>query len=195
MIKNYFKIALRNLWRFKGYSFINIFGLAVGLTCALLILLWVQDELSFDQFHTNSDNLYRIEQDQVYDGQPYHLNVTAWPCAPEWQEEIPEVLDATRFGSCGTRSFIYGDIAFNEDNVKAVDPSFFTMFDFELLHGDKNTVLLDPFSVVIDEATSIKYFGQKNPIGEVLFVDTQFNLVVSGVFKNVPLNSSMIPRF
>ncbi len=194
MIKNYFKIALRNLWRFKGYSFINIFGLAVGLTCALLILLWVQDELSFDQFHTNSDNLYRIEQDQVYDGQPYHLNVTAWPCAPEWQEEIPEVLDATRFGSCGTRSFIYGDIAFNEDNVKAVDPSFFTMFDFELLHGDKNTVLLDPFSVVIDEATSIKYFGQKNPIGEVLFVDTQFNLVVSGVFKNVPLNSSIDPK-
>ncbi len=194
MIKNYFKVALRSLWRQKGYSFINIIGLAAGLTCALLIMLWVQDELSFDQFHTNSDKLYQIEMDQVYDGQLYHVNVTAWPCAPSWKDEIPEVVDATRFGSCGTRSFRYGDNAFIEDNVKAVDPSFFTMFDFELLYGDKNSVLRDPFSVVIDEATSIKYFGRKNPIGEVLSVDTQLNLTVSGVFNNTPRNSSIDPK-
>ena len=95
MINNYFKIAIRNLLRHKGYSAINIFGLAIGLTCALLILLWVQDELSYDKFHDQAENLYRVEQDQNYSGRLYHVNVLPWPSAPVWKEEIPEVLAAT----------------------------------------------------------------------------------------------------
>ncbi len=193
MIKNYFIIALRQLWRFKIYSFINVFGLAIGLTCCLLVMLFIKDELSFDKFHKNSNNLYRIEQDQLYDGAPYHVNVTPWPCVPSWKEDIPEVLDATRAGFCGGRSFRYGDQSFIENDVMAVDPSFFSMFDFELLRGDQNSVLLDPFSVVIDEKTAHKYFGEKDPLGEVLNVDKQFNLTVTGVLKKAPRNSSIEP--
>jgi len=156
-------------------------------------MLWVQDEMSYDQFHSNSKKLYRIEQDQVYDGEKYHVNVTPWPCVPAWKEEIPEVIDVTRAGFVGGRSFRYGDNAFVEDNVVAVDPSYFTMFDFELLRGNRESVLLDPFSVVLDEVTATKYFGDKDPIGEVLIVDTQYNLTVSGVLKKAPRNSSFAP--
>ena len=193
MISNYMKITFRYQWRHKVYSFINVFGLAVGLTCALLIMLWVQDELSFDQFHSKSENIYRIEQDQVYDGAKYHVNVTPWPCAPSWNEEIPEIIDATRAGFVGGRSFRYGEISFVENNVVAVDPSFFTIFNFKLLRGDANSVLNDPFSVVIDEKTAAKYFGEKDPIGEVLQVDAQFNLTVSGIIEQAPQNSSIKP--
>ncbi|NQV14987.1 ABC transporter permease [bacterium] len=194
MIKNYLKITLRNLWRFKGYSFINIFGLAIGLTCCLLIMLWVQDELSFDQFHKNSDVLYRVEQDQYYGGESYHVNVTPWPCVPSWKEEIPEVVEATRYGYCGGRSFRYGDHSFTEYGVMAVDPDFFSMFDFKLLKGNKNSLMLDPFSVVINEAIATKYFGETNPIGQVLSVDEQYNLTVTGVLETVPQNSSYQPE-
>ena len=193
MISNYLKIILRYLWRHKVYSFINIFGLAVGLTCALLIMLWVQDELSFDQFHSNSENIYRVEQDQVYDGSNYHVNVTPWPCVPAWKDDIPEVIDATRAGFVGGRSFRHGEIAFVENNVIAVDPSFFTIFDFELLRGDANSVFNDPFSVVIDQVTATKYFGENDPLGEVLTVDAQFDLTVSGVIEKAPRNSSFAP--
>ncbi|NQV41872.1 MAG: ABC transporter permease [Candidatus Marinimicrobia bacterium] len=193
MISNYLKITLRYLWRHKVYSFINIFGLAVGLSCALLIMMWVQDELSYDQFHSKSDNIYRIEQDQVYDGAKYHVNVTPWPCVPSWKEEIPEVIDATRAGNVGGRSFRYGENSFVENNVIAVDPSFFSIFDFELLRGDAATVLNDPFSVIIAEKTAEKYFGDKDPIGEVLTVDAQFDLTVSGVMEKAPRNTSFAP--
>ena len=193
MILNYLKLSLRYLWRYKIYSFINIFGLAVGLTCALLIMLWVQDEVSYDQFHSNSQNLYRIEQDQVYDGEKYHVNVTPWPCVPSWKEEIPEVVDATRAGFIGGRSFRYGEQAFVEDNVLAVDPSFFSIFDFALLNGNENSIFQNPFSVVIDEVTAAKYFGDNDPIGETLIVDSQHNLTVSGVIEKAPRNSSFAP--
>ena len=194
MIINYLKITLRYLWRYKLYSFINIFGLAVGLTCALLIMLWVQDELSFDQFHSNSDNIYRIEQDQVYDGDKYHVNVTPWPCVPSWKADVPEVIDATRAGFVGGRSFRFGDKTFVENNVIAVDPSFFTIFDFELVRGDANSVMNDPFSVVIDEPTALKYFGDDDPIGQVLTVDAQYDLTISGVIEKAPRNSSFAPQ-
>lgn len=193
MIVSYLKITLRHLWRYKVYSFINIFGLAMGLACALLIMLWVQDELSFDEFHSNSENLYQIEQDVVYDNRTYHLNITSWPCVPAWKEEVPEVINATRTAFIKGRSFRYEEQAFIESDVMAVDPDFFTMFDFNLLQGEQNSVLLDPFSVVIDEGTALKYFGQKDPMGEVLTVDTQFSLTVTGVIERAPRNSSIKP--
>lgn len=193
MFTNYFKIALRHLWRNKIYSFINVFGLAIGLTCSFLVMLLIQDELSYDRFHAKSNKLYRIEQDQFYDGEPYHVNVTPWPCVPSWKADIPEVLDATRAGNCGGRSFRWEDQAFIENNVMAVDPAFFTMFDFELQRGDPNSVLNDPFAVVIDESTASKYFGDNDPLGEVLTVDKQFKLTVTGVVKKAPRNSSIRP--
>ena len=148
MIVNYLKIALRNIQRHKGYSFINIFGLAIGLACCLLILLWVQDELSYDKFHTNAKTLYRVEQEQNYSGRLYHVNVTPYPCAPVFKDEIPEVMDAARYAWSGGRPLRFGDKVFFEDDIQAVDPSFFTMFDYPLLQGDRATVMNDPYSIV-----------------------------------------------
>ncbi len=193
MIGNYLKIAFRNLWRHKGYSALNIFGLAIGLTCALLILLWVQDELSYDQFHSQADNLYRVEQDQNYSGRLYHVNVMPWPAAPVWKDEIPEVLAATRLGWCGGQYYRYSDKSFLEGDVQAVDPDFFTMFDFTLLQGDRNTVLNDPNSIVIDEETAQKYFGDENPIGKVLTANDEYPLTVTGILAKAPTNSQFRP--
>ena len=102
MFKSYLKIALRNLWRHKGYSFINIGGLAVGMACALFILLWVQDELSFDRFHVNAKNLYRVEMDQAGGQGTFHVYVTPYPMGPGLKAEIPEIKDSTRVARPGT---------------------------------------------------------------------------------------------
>lgn len=99
MFKNHLKIAFRNLIRHKGYSSINITGLALGMACCLLITLWVLDELSYDRFHENADNLYRVEQDQDYSGDVYHVNVTPHPMGPALKDEIPEVADMVRYVS------------------------------------------------------------------------------------------------
>ena len=185
MINNYFKIAIRNILRQKGYSLINIFGLAIGLTCALLILLWVQDELSYDKFHEQSENIYRVEQDQNYSGRIYHVNVTPWPCAPVWKDQIPEIMQATRWGRTGGQSYRYGDIAFIEPDVIAIDPDFFTILDFTFKYGDPTNAMDDPNSIVLDEETAIKYFGDINAIGEILTVNSEIRF-------NCNRNSSMI---
>ena len=193
MFKNYIKIALRNILRHKGYSFINIFGLAIGLCCSLLILLWVQDELSYDKFHKNAVNLYRVEQNQFYGGQPYHVNVTPYPSGPVWKEKIPEILDATRYAWCGGLSFRHGDRTFFENDVQGVDPAFFTMFDYPLRGGNRQTVMNDPYSVVINEATATKYFSDENPVGQVLLVDNQYELTVTAVLQKNRLSSILDP--
>jgi len=193
MIKNYITIMFRNITKHRSYFLINIIGLALGLTCCLLILLWVQDELSYDRFHSNSENLYRVEQDQVYSGSLYHVNVTPWPCAPVWESEIPEVKGATRFGSCAGSVFRNGEISFIEKTVHAVDPAFFTIFDFPLKNGNRNTVMDDPNSIVINAETALKYFGKEDPIGQVLLVDNQHSLTVTGVLETVPKNNTINP--
>ncbi|NQT81237.1 MAG: ABC transporter permease [Candidatus Aminicenantes bacterium] len=193
MLKNYLKIALRNIKKHKGYSLINVTGLAIGIAVCLFILLWVQDELSYDRFHANADYLYRVEQDQVYGGRKYHVNVMPWPCGPSWESDIPEVLAATRYGWCGGRPFNYQDKTFIESNVQAVDPDFFTIFDFPLKYGDPSTIINDPYSLVLNLETAEKYFGEDNPIGKVVTVDNQYQLTVTGVFEEIPHNSSVRP--
>jgi len=194
MFSNYFKVAIRNILRQKGYSLINIFGLAIGLTCALLILLWVQDELSYDRFHENAENIYRVEQDQNYSGRLYHVNVTQWPAAPAWKDGIPEVLQATRIGRTGGQSYRNGDIAFIEQDVRAVDPDFFSMFDFPFKYGNPENALDDPYSIVLDEETAIKYFGDVDPIGNVLTVNGDLDLTVTGVLFDPPKNTVIEPK-
>ena len=151
MIKNYLKIALRNIKRHKGYSFINITGLAIGMACCLLIMIWVLNELSYDKFHENATNLYRVEENQYYSGRIFHVSVTPYPLAPALKEEIPEIIDATRYVWSGGLLLRYGEKAFFENNIRAVDPSFFHMFTFPLLKGDKNTALNSPYSFVLSE--------------------------------------------
>jgi len=191
MLKNTFKIVLRTIRRHAGYSFINIFGLALGMACCLMIALWVADELSFDRFHESAADLYRVEEDQAYSGRIYHVTVTPYPLAPALKAEIPEIVEATRVVGFNGQLFRSGEKAFFEDRVRAVDPSFLTMFSFPLVQGDPATALSGPDSVLLTEDTARKYFGSTSAVGKTLNVNNDTDLKVSGVLKNFPMNSSL----
>jgi len=164
MFKTNLKIAVRNLKKHLGYSALNIAGLALGMACALFILLWVQDELSFDRFHANAKTLYRIEQDQTMSQGVFHHSSTPYGMREALKAEIPEILDASRF--FGGRTFLVrqGEKAFFETRFMAVDPSFLKMFSFPVIRGDAETALADPGSVVLTESLARKYFGADDPI-------------------------------
>ncbi len=193
MIRNYFKIALRNIIRNKVFALINILGLAVGMTCFILITLWIQDELSYDKFHANKDNLYLltiIHPDDVMDPNvPYAL-------APRLADEFPEIKQFTRiyeYGLLATCTFKYqpGEgipVMFYEDNVNFVDSSFFSMFSFPFVFGNPETAFENPNSLVITDEIATKYFGPDNPLGRILNLNNREDLVVSGVI-HIPSNS------
>ena len=189
MFRNYLITAIRSLYRQKGFSLINILGLAFGLACALLILLWVQDELSFDRFHEHAERLYRVEEDQYYSGEVYHVNVTPYPSGPVWKDEIPEIEDACRYQWPSGMLFTFGEKAFYEGGCVAVDSTFFDLFNYEFLHGNKATALTEPYSAVLTEETAEKYFGDENPIGKSLSVNNQFEFTVTAVLRSIPKNS------
>jgi len=189
MLKNYLKIVLRNIKRHKGYSFINITGLALGMACCLLITIWVLDELSYDKFHENAASLYRVEENQDYSGRQFHVNVTPYPLAPALKDEIPEIIDASRYVWAGGLLFRYGDKVFFEDDIRAVDPSFFQMFTFPLLKGDENVALNSPYSLILSEDIAEKYFGEEDPLGQMISINNQYAFTVTGIMKNVPHNS------
>ncbi|MDH4270942.1 MAG: ABC transporter permease [Candidatus Aminicenantes bacterium] len=191
MLKNYLKVVLRTIRRQAGYSIINIAGLAIGMACCLVITLWVLYELSFDRFHANARNLYRVEENQSYAGRIYHVTVTPFPLAPALKDEIPEIAEATRLVRTGSILFRCKEKAFYEDGVAAVDPSFLRMFSFPLVKGDAAAVLADPSSVVLTETTAKKYFGDEDPLGKVLTVNNEFDLKVTGIARDVPLNSTI----
>ena len=137
MIKNFFKIAIRNILRHKGFTFINVTGLAVGLAASLLILLWVQDEFSFEKFNDNAESIYRVEEDQFYSGARYHVTVTPVPAGPVWKEKIPEIKDQVRINLWLPRVlFKYEDKVFFESSIAAVDSSLLNIFTFPLSMGD-----------------------------------------------------------
>jgi putative ABC transport system permease protein len=192
---NHLKFGLRNIKRHKLFSFINIAGLAVGMACFILIMLWVQDEQSYDKFHAHKDRLYLVTiihpNDITDPNVPYAL-------APIMANEFPEILDYTRIyelGALSTCSFRYvpgngPSIMFYEDKVNLVDPSFFSMFSFPFKYGDPKTALQAPNSLVISEKIASKYFGQKNPLGEKLIFNNRADVIVTGVVR-VPANSHL----
>jgi len=185
MIKNYLKIALRNIKNHKTYSFINIMGLAVGMACCILILLWVQDELSFDKFHENHDQIYRTIPE--LNGTKFTSNPLA--LAPTLKENHPEVEKITRI--CGRSWLIkFGDKIHYETGAM-VDNDFFKVFTFPLVKGDPETVLANRDSIVITERTAAKFFGTQDPIGKSLLIGNSFKLVVTGILKDVPSNSHL----
>ncbi len=185
MLLNYLKVALRTTLKNRGFSFISIAGLAIGMVCCLLILLWVQDELSFDRFHENSNQLYRVVTQ--YDDK--WTAATPWAIAPILKRDFPEIENATRFRAENVL-IQYEDRAFNE-SVGFVDPVFLEMFSFPLIEGDPASVLKAPESVLITEKTASKYFNDVNPIGKIITANNQTNLVVTGILKDVPTNSSL----
>lgn len=189
MIKSFFRIAIRNISRNKVFTFINVAGLAVGLAASLLILLWVQDEFSYDKFNTNAENIYRVEEDQLYSGEIYHVTVTPHPSGPVWKEKIPEIKEQTRINRLPRLLFRQEDKVFFESSVVAADSGLLKMFTFPMLMGDPGTALNSPHSIVLTEKLARKYFGKTNPVGKALTLENKYQFMVTGVMKDLPRNS------
>jgi putative ABC transport system permease protein len=191
MFKNYLRIAWRSLVRNKLFSTVNILGLAFGIGSAMLIFLWVNDELQVDQFHGNGDRLYRVMENQRYsDGRIYTFAATPGPMAPFIKEKYPEIEKASRFTWPVNNLFQHGNVAFYEQGRYA-DPDFIEMFSYDLIAGDVHTALNDKNSVVISEKLAKKYFGDEPALGKLIAFNTDKTLLVSGVFKDIPANSSI----
>jgi hypothetical protein len=190
MLKNYFKTAIRILFRHKGYSCLNIMGLAVGLAVCILIFLWVQDELSYDRFHTNADRIYRvIEHEELSSGEILSYSQQGPALAPILTAEFPEILESVRFRMMRDRLVQFEDLQFYERGFAFADPAILTMFTFPLKMGDAASVLEDPSSIVISENVAKKYFDGDVPLGKILRVDNHTDFIISGVFENIPSNS------
>ncbi len=189
MFKNYLKVAFRNIKRHKGYSFINLTGLAIGMACCLLISLWVLDELSFNRFHTQVDQLYRVEFDQNYSGKLFHVTVSPYPMARALEAEIPEIEHAVRSTSMGELLVQYGDTILYQDGIRAVDPAFLEIFTFPLVRGDAKTALSDPLSMVVTEELAEKYFGREDPLGKTISINSRHTFRITGVMQDIPQNS------
>jgi len=187
---NYVRVALRKMRRQKGYSFITVAGLAVGLACCVLMMLWVADELSYDRFHANRDSIYRLiaetpnETGTMRDAHP------ATPLGPAAKAGLPEVQDFCRYRTSSFYGVKRGDKAFLDEVIGVADPSFFTFFTFPLIKGDPKTALDGPKSVVITETLARKLFGDADPMGQLVTV-TQDAFTVTGIMRDVPRNSSM----
>ncbi len=192
MLKNYIKIAFRNLARHKGYTFINIFGLATGIICCLLIMVYVQDELSYDQYHEKADQIYRIVNAGVIRGNQIEIPLVSGPWGPAMVEEFPEVLKAVRIKPPDSRWVVsYEEIKYPEKGVYFVDPTFFEVFDVEMIAGDPETVLDAPYSMVLTEEMAEKYFGEEDPIGKILTGDNWMNFNITGIMKKHPPSTHM----
>jgi putative ABC transport system permease protein len=192
MLRNYFRTAWRNLVKNRFYSLINITGLTAGLAVGMLILLWVQDELSFDQFHRQSAAIYRLENWAGTGGSRQIWTSTVAPIAEMGKKELPEIKEATRLSyNYRFTLFKYKDKTFNEENTTFADPTLFTMFDFPLIQGNPTNPFPDNHSVVLTETTAKRYFGDENPIGKTLTGTDNTLFKVSGVIRDFPKNSSI----
>jgi putative ABC transport system permease protein len=187
MLKTYFKIAYRNLIRHKAYSIINISGLAIGMAASILILLWVQNELSYDRFHKNADQIYRITCNAS--GFKAAVNPAAMPAGLKAQ--MPEIKNTVRLSHLSTNLFEVGSRKFEEKRVFYVDDTFLQIFSYALVKGDPLTALKRVDGVLITQDMAKKYFGQEDAIGKVLRKDNGGNVVVTGVLANIPANSDL----
>jgi len=189
MFKNYFKVALRNMLKFKVYSVINISGLVIGLATCILILLYVQDELSYDKFHVNADRIYRVTSGELREDSFRHLAYNYPPAAPALLNDFPDIEEAVRLLPLSVAVERNAENRFQEDKFVFVDSTFFEVFSFTLKHGNPKTVLDSPDGLVLTEEAAQKYFGQDNPLGQILRVEGKYDFKVSGVLEELPANS------
>jgi len=188
MFKNYFKITVRNLLKYKVFAFINISGLAVGMACCIVIFLFVQDELSWDKFHENADQIYRINREYSRTGELGRTTIANYTLATNLIEEFPEVINTVRIcRELRRKKISYGDNQFDERTYFA-DPSFLTVFSFPLIKGDRNTALNEPNSIVITEDFARKYFGSEDPVGKILTIRGEGDYTITGIIS-FPRNS------
>ena len=190
MFNNYLTIVIRLLLRYKGYSLINVLGLAIGIAGCVLIVLFVYDELSFDQYHQNKDRIYRLAVSETAEGR---IDISAKsPAAwgPVLVQEYPEIEAITRIRPPASRWLIrYGEKRFYEEHFVFADSTVFEVFTIPLVQGNANSALAEPHSVVLSESMAKKYFGDENPIGKVITGDDKYEFSVTGIMRNLPDNS------
>ena len=192
MFKNYLRVAFRNLWRHKGFSFLNIIGLTVGMVAFYLIFLYVSFELSYDSFNKKADRIYRIVCDIKTPTETLHASQPAWPVPMHMPAEFQEIETATRISLGDNWLVTRGDQHFEQPDVSLADSTFFRIFDLPLLKGNPKTVLKDPSSIVLTETAAKKFFGDADPMGQSLTLTRdKFHATVTGVMKDIPENSQI----
>jgi putative ABC transport system permease protein len=187
MIKNYFKTAFRSLWKNKTTGIINITGLSVGMTAAILIFLWVQNEINYDNYHTDADRIYRLttnlkSQGWIWEATPLLLSDAV-------KKEVPEIENAAKLYHGNKPVFNINNNSFYEKNCAYVDDSWFNIFHYDFIEGSASAFVQDPNSIILTESEANKYFGRRNILGTTIRVDSM-NLVVKGIIKDAPANSS-----
>ena len=191
MFRNYLSVAIRNLFRNKLFSFVNILGLACGMGSALLIFLWINDELRVNRFHERLDRIYSVMENQQYsDGRLFTFSSTPGPMAPFIKEKYPEIEKTSRFTWEVNELFQVGEKAFYEKGRYA-EQDFLDMFSFHLAIGDEATALKDKNSIIISRNMAEKFFGKEDPRGKVLLMNTKNSFTVTGVMEDIPKNSSL----
>lgn len=190
MLKNYIKIAFRNLWKTKGYSFLNIFGLALGITVASLIFLWIEDEVGYNDYFENKTNIYMVKNLQTYEGQTYVFSSNPGPLVPGLKEDFPEVEYAARSSWAQKKLFDLGEKTIFETG-SFVDSDFLEIFSLDFVEGQRENSLAQPDQVVISESMARRFFNRINVVGETIRVDAETQLTVSGVFRDLPSNVTL----
>ncbi len=189
MIKNFVKIAFRNLLKHKFYSLINVAGLAVGMVVCLLIILFVQDELSYDTYHDKAERMYRVVNKGSLGGKNFDFTYCPAPLAQTFAADYPEVESATRFRYVGNFMIKYGEKNLKEERFVYTDTEIFEVFSFILVKGNPATALTEPNTLVITEKIAEKYFGDEDPMGKTVIVDNERPFIISGVMEEMPTNT------
>lgn len=187
MLKNYFKISFRNVLKYKGHSIINIIGLSIGIAVCLLLLLWVQDEVSYDRYHEKADRIYRVISQSEPDDKIVKSAHTPAPLAPALVNDFPWIKKAVRFAKVKF-SVKCADKYFDEE-IFFADPGVFDVFSFSMIKGNPKTAIKDPNTLLISEEMKTKYFGDENPVGKIISLGGRYDFKITGVFKTIPKNS------
>jgi putative ABC transport system permease protein len=187
MIKNFFKVAFRNLLRSKGFSIINISGLVIGMASAILILFWIQNEMSYDRFYTDQDRLYEVYSNDVFDGKINSRTPTPDIMQPVLKNEVPEIDKAARASWGEDYLFTVGEKTLQPHGI-TVDADFLSIFSFSILKGNVNA-LADPYSVVLTEKLAKNIFGNEDPMGKTINIQRGMNCRVTAVLKDLPNNT------
>jgi putative ABC transport system permease protein len=190
MLKNYLKIALRNFYRHKSYSLINISGLAIGMACCLLITLWVQDELNFERFNENIDNIFCVVNYPPENPNSCDASVPA-PLIPFLEDKYADIKNASRFKESGRRLFSYNGNNVFEDNGGFADPELFDIFSLKAALNDPKAALRDPSTIILTKSMAEKLFGSEDPLGKTIKLENQYIFSVGAVIEDIPRSSSI----
>ncbi len=194
MIRNYLTVALRNLLRQPVYSLINVVGLAIGMAACMLIVLYIQDELSYDRYHPNAERIYRIVDDIESGGQTIQTAGSPLSWAPALKRDYPEIEQFVRMRGTGSTWLFHREATqFYEKKVIWAEDGLFDLFDIPLVAGDPKTALVEPFTIVISESMAAKYFGGEEAMGQIMGVDNTYDFKVTGIMRDLPANTHMRP--